>query len=521
MDQHHTPQTPVAQAMLYEHRPMVTAKGVPIDPPDKGTPFSRMVAVALAIVVASLTILFQNTGDDLHRAVLGSPPAPPPPELTINDPAPGTYGSTDILSRIYLKMRRLVVSAEQMENTGGGSKFHSPSMMSNIDPMIQVDEDRVRAAIMSAEFENTESALNRLDKLEADLAIKDSGLSVEESHPLLARDIRVLRTIYAGEIDTLTQEDRDYLVTRYQLLGRGALTFGMSDNDPARKPLVTGAIAPLLLIGSFALLVLLTGFVMLVVGIVLLGSGKIRTRMHRPTRGGSVFLETYAVFVGAFLVYVLIATMIDHYPSLHQYGVFILPAQWILLVTVFWGLLRGMNFSKWRHAIGLYGGRKLLTEMGVGVLVYLASVPLFLLGTLVTILLFTIKEWLFPSGEGESLPPNEIFEIIAKGDTVTVILLLTLATIWAPICEELIFRGALFRHLRGYLHWTLAALGSAVLFAFMHSYGPLFVTPLIVLGFMFAFMRHWRGSLIAPMTAHFTHNFSIMMLTVLMVRLIS
>lgn len=512
MDQHQTPQTPVAQAMLYEHRPMITAKGVPIDPPDKGTPFSRTVAVVLAIVVASLTILFQNTGDDLHRAVLGSPPAPPAPELTAEDPAPGVYGSTDIISRMYLKMRHIVMGADPQS---------APMFMENIDPTIVTDEDRVRAAIMSAEFEDAESAIIRLDLLGDELALENTDLAADESHPLLSRDIRVLRTIYSGDIQSVSQEDRDYLVTRYQLLGKAALTFGMSDNDPSRKPLITGAMGPLLLLGTFFVLVLLTGFTLLTVGIVLLGSGKLKPKMHKPSRGGSVFLETYGVFVGAFLVYILIATMIDHYPSLHQYGVFILPAQWILLVTVFWGLIRGMNFSRWRHAIGLYGGRQIFKEISCGVLAYLASVPLFLLGTLVTLLLFFLKEVLFPSGGEETIPPNEIFEFIANGDTVSIILLLTLATIWAPICEELIFRGALFRHLRGYLHWTLAALGSAVLFAFMHSYGPLFVTPLIVLGFMFAFIRHWRGSLIAPMTAHFVHNFSVMMLTVMMVRMIS
>ena len=63
--------------------------------------------------------------------------------------------------------------------------------------------------------------------------------------------------------------------------------------------------------------------------------------------------------------------------------------------------------------------------------------------------------------------------------------------------------------MRGRLHWALAAFFTAVLFAYMHSYGPLMVAPLIALGFMFAFMRQWRGSLIAPITAHFIHNASL------------
>ena len=46
------------------------------------------------------------------------------------------------------------------------------------------------------------------------------------------------------------------------------------------------------------------------------------------------------------------------------------------------------------------------------------------------------------------------------------------------------------------------------------------VAPLISLGFMFAFMREWRGSLIAPITAHFIHNFSLITFMIIFVQLI-
>jgi membrane protease YdiL (CAAX protease family) len=61
---------------------------------------------------------------------------------------------------------------------------------------------------------------------------------------------------------------------------------------------------------------------------------------------------------------------------------------------------------------------------------------------------------------------------------------------------------------------------TAILFAFMHDYGPLMVAPLIALGFMFSFMREWRGSIIAPVTAHFMHNFSLMSFMIILVQLI-
>ena len=51
-----------------------------------------------------------------------------------------------------------------------------------------------------------------------------------------------------------------------------------------------------------------------------------------------------------------------------------------------------------------------------------------------------------------------------------------------------------------------AALVSALMFGLMHGYNILLLGPVITLGFVFALMREWRGSLICTMTAHFMHN---------------
>jgi hypothetical protein len=102
-----------------------------------------------------------------------------------------------------------------------------------------------------------------------------------------------------------------------------------------------------------------------------------------------------------------------------------------------------------------------------------------------------------------------VIDIVSQADPVVLFLIFLLATVWAPLTEELVFRGALYRWFRGRLVWPLSAFLVGLLFAFMHSYGPLMVSPLVALGFMFSFMREWRGSIIACMTAHFIHNFSV------------
>jgi membrane protease YdiL (CAAX protease family) len=82
----------------------------------------------------------------------------------------------------------------------------------------------------------------------------------------------------------------------------------------------------------------------------------------------------------------------------------------------------------------------------------------------------------------------------------------TLATIWAPIVEEVFFRGALMRHLTGWMHWLIAAILTALAFAVAHNYAWQLLILIATLGTGFGFMRAWRGSLIAPITAHFIHN---------------
>ena len=50
----------------------------------------------------------------------------------------------------------------------------------------------------------------------------------------------------------------------------------------------------------------------------------------------------------------------------------------------------------------------------------------------------------------------------------------------------------------------------------MHGYEFLMLAPVMALGFTFALMREWRGSLIAPMTAHFVHNGALMSFLILL-----
>src|SRR5262249_55047663 len=108
-----------------------------------------------------------------------------------------------------------------------------------------------------------------------------------------------------------------------------------------------------------------------------------------------------------------------------------------------------------------------------------------------------------------------IAELLGKGSTYALIMLYVLASVWAPIVEEAVFRGSLYRHLRSRMGVIAAALLSAVTFGFMHGYSAILLGPVICLGFVFALMREWRGSLIASMTAHCMHNATLLAIALL------
>ena len=83
--------------------------------------------------------------------------------------------------------------------------------------------------------------------------------------------------------------------------------------------------------------------------------------------------------------------------------------------------------------------------------------------------------------------------------------------------EESLFRGALFRHMRGIVGPFVAALVTAVGFGLMHGYDILQLLPVMTLGFVFALMREWRGSLVPSMTLHFLNNAVVLGLVLLAV----
>jgi membrane protease YdiL (CAAX protease family) len=485
--------------------------------PDPGSPMSGLLALIIAIVFAAGTIFWQNLPESTHYAAIGEDL----PGLVISTEAsaPGRFGQFDLAARMFIRGRTMLAGNEE-------------SVMQQF-VLAYTPEDQVRAIIMSGEFEGADEALNRLETTRLELSsrladiesaedpeviegdgfvleeLDDSGVTQMSRLGIVFTELDALQSIYTNGSESVDDPMRDQLVARYGVLGQAALAYGLDDDDPMREPIVTGFVGIALLL-FFAMMVVvlaaIAGFVLLIFGIVNIASGKMMFRFKAPAPGGSVFLETYGLFVAGFAVLSigLFVVSTKFNPAL---GALSLPLQWILLLVPLWALARGMKVGAWKEGIGFHRGEGLFKEIGCGFIAYLASIPIFMVGIVITLIVVLVQSAMAQSsGQAPEVVENPIFELLSGANPLLIVLVFTLATVWAPLAEELVFRGALYRHMRGRLHWVFAALFSALLFAYMHSYGPLMVAPLVALGFMFAFMREWRGSIIAPITAHFIHN---------------
>ncbi len=74
-----------------------------------------------------------------------------------------------------------------------------------------------------------------------------------------------------------------------------------------------------------------------------------------------------------------------------------------------------------------------------------------------------------------------------------------------PACEELTYRGLIFKRVREGGSFVMAAIYSALIFAIMHGY-LVEVIYAFIMGFVFSWFYEKYGSVLAPVAAHMTAN---------------
>lgn len=349
-----------------------------------------------------------------------------------------------------------------------------------------------------------------------------AGVDVNESpeaKPDIAADAALVRRILAdGTAAALTDAQRAQLTDNHGWFGRLALAFGAPATDPARREVIGDArrtFALMLGVGVVLLVVLLSGVLLLVVGVVLLLTKSLRfPTAPDPADWSGV---PHVLLLEAFAIYLVVLAGSMLWGQLGLPGGRWVGTPLMLAATIgllFWPALRGggggVTLGQSMRAIGLHGGpRGWLGEALFGVVGYVALLPLVAAAFALTVFLTRTAsaDAAHPVVDGLTGPP------------IVLVILFLLAVVWAPVTEEVFFRGMFFGHARRLMPWPIAAAAVGVIFAMMHPQGWTAIPLLATIGFNFAVLRQWRGgSLVAPIAAHALNNGTVLTLGVLLLR---
>jgi membrane protease YdiL (CAAX protease family) len=246
-------------------------------------------------------------------------------------------------------------------------------------------------------------------------------------------------------------------------------------------------------------LVALAGTLAFVVGLVYVAVRQLRVRRVLPPeryRGPSVFLLlALALVIGAVLTAPFTADALalqsgEGELSLLGSAVILVAAQVGLLVVGYTFVYRSKALAALPAFPGRDPMRAIVAGLGWGVVAWLGS----------TIVLFLVSELLTRLGRPPPVGPAE--QAIAMLDPWLVVVAIV---IFAPVAEELFFRGIVFNAWLREAGRIWAYVGSAALFAAIHlSLESLL--PIFLLGLALAWVYGRTGNLLAPITMHATVN---------------
>jgi membrane protease YdiL (CAAX protease family) len=208
-----------------------------------------------------------------------------------------------------------------------------------------------------------------------------------------------------------------------------------------------------------------------------------------------------------------------HFLSTDEMGM--LPAagaMFLSLLALLWPVLRGIPWRQVREDIGWTLGRRPALEPLIGVGCYIMALPLAAVGLMITLILMLLQQGPAAAGVDNpftppTYPAHPVVETLAFGDLWSRLQVVLLASVAAPIMEETMFRGVLYRHLReatrrwgGALSFIVSGTLVSFIFAVVHPQGWVAVPVLMALAYGFTIAREWRGTLIPAMVGHGLSN---------------
>jgi membrane protease YdiL (CAAX protease family) len=259
------------------------------------------------------------------------------------------------------------------------------------------------------------------------------------------------------------------------------------------------------------------GLFLLVTWVVLVAVGRLQLRLRAFPQYGAIYAETFAVWM---LLFVGLAYGVSWLPARGSGPLLSALAMVLSLSALAWPVLRGVPWQRVRHDLGLHAGANPPAEVACGLGCYAAALALAFAGALVMFVLIAIRRKL-SGGAPDTLPSHPAAEWVVEGNWWVRVQVIFAAVVVAPLVEETMFRGVLYRHLREGLSRghrvasvLLSTLVTSFVFAVIHPQGWLGVPPLMGIATAFTLTREWRGSLLPCMLAHGLHNGVIMTLAI-------
>ncbi len=108
---------------------------------------------------------------------------------------------------------------------------------------------------------------------------------------------------------------------------------------------------------------------------------------------------------------------------------------------------------------------------------------------------------------GSSLTPDAMKQMAQSPEPMAVYLLLVFACTFAPIAEEVFFRGFLYNAFRARMPVVAALLLQSFIFGFGHFFGTTHAIVATGLGIIMTLVYQWRKTLLAPIFVHIGNNF--------------
>jgi len=356
-------------------------------------------------------------------------------------------------------------------------------------------------------------------ELAGDAGPGDWTTTVEPATEAERRDWEALRALQrpagpGGAGGSLSEEERSRFEQRFGWFARLALSRGLPEDDPARAAVLGAARRTfvgsiLLAVGAGAALVLGCGLAVWAVARFASGRGvwwfAVRDRAVVAATGGSIWLETFAVYLGIMVLGGLLADFLPPgWAPWPQAAAFAGAAG----LGACWPWLRGMPRAARSAGFGWTRGRGVLREIAAGLLGYCAGLPIVAAGVGLTMVLtfFTKADASHPLNHLTGVSPPAL------------VFLGFLAAVWAPVVEETFFRGAFYAAWRQACGRWLSGLATGILFAAVHPQGWTAIPALGAVGLVMALLREWRGSLIAPVTAHALNNGTLFAMMIVVMR---